>query len=377
MPTTRPRPHPLPSSHPAPRSLPSPLSRLRPLPRLLAAVGCVLLALLAPSTAPAQSAALLRGGERVFLAEADGETLDVDLRTGRCRPLDPEKLGMPLVFRPAAVSSSGLVIGTAGLAVYACDLKSRKSVRLYEAPTTASIEAVACNPKDGAVLVQLETVSEDDAGGGPADRQPATLICIPPDSAQAGPVFSRRVSSFQGLAFGQDGRLYFGTEGDLWAGTIDRDDPPEEGEPQRYILTAERIAAVATRETYLGTPVQMGVVEVAVDRTHLYFRLNRMGGSGWGELGRMKLLPDETRNEVGSGEADRSEMTRFARRMVGWLSSLESLGSCATHAFLCASPDGRHALYLLREDGGTLSEGTLVLYEDGKRKRRIRLAPGS
>lgn len=92
----------------------------------------------------------------------------------------------------------------------------------------------------------------------------------------------RRVGLVKGLSVDQDGTLYFATRGqDLWTGTIDYDEdwPP---------LIALRYAAVATHEAYNGTPNQIGVCETAVAGSYVYCILRRMGGSGWGDVIRLK-----------------------------------------------------------------------------------------
>ena len=149
-------------------------------------------------------------------------------------------------------------------------------------------------------------------------------------------VFCRRVRFLEGPVFDRDGNLYFGTSGDLWHGEIIWD---KEMEPARGILNAYRFCPIATLETTGATPAQCGARTVAWAGGHIYAHVKRLGGSGWGDIVRLKT---PARKLDGDGELDLAmELGKRAKVYTESLSSVESLMENGGWSHLCGSADGR------------------------------------
>lgn len=83
----------------------------------------------------------------------------------------------------------------------------------------------------------------------------------------------RYVTGINTPCFNARGKLYFSVEGDLWHGLIEEDEP--------WTLVAYRYAAVATRCTYNGSPMESSTRQLASAGDELIINHARMGGSGW------------------------------------------------------------------------------------------------
>src|SRR5205085_10994017 len=110
-------------------------------------------------------------------------------------------------------------------------------------------EDVALVGQSNSILVSCSQTG-DDAGGW-------SLFLLEADATELATVRIRRLRYVQAPVFDTSGLLYFTGDGDIWRGSIDR-------EEESHSLTAIRIAPVATRETQNATPAQMGAQELAL-----------------------------------------------------------------------------------------------------------------
>ncbi len=149
------------------------------------------------------------------------------------------------------------------------------------------------------------------------------------------PVFSRRVGAIDGLAFGPDGELFFGYQGDLWSGALESAN--EDGTLTRGLLIATRVAPLADLETDIGTPSGTGVRAVAVTATHVFVHQYRLGGSGWGWIARLPR-PKAGSARPSAVEAGPASTWRQASKL---LQSARVLGPQGSLAYLAAARDGR------------------------------------
>ena len=135
-------------------------------------------------------------------------------------------------------------------------------------------------------------------------------------------------------------------------GSLEADDNLESG--PRFILAANRCAPLADRETYGGTPSQVGVSELAVSHGKVYAHVSRMGGSGWGDIIRLDL-PKPVEGGL------RQRYTQYQ----ALLGSVEFLTENPTIAFLCQSPDGTKIVY---SDGNGPNRTFYVVENNGDPK---------
>src|SRR5438309_2202679 len=87
----------------------------------------------------------------------------------------------------------------------------------------------------------------------------------------------RRVRALVGAVFDSEGHLFFGSQGDLWEGTIDTSD-----RDMAPAVVASRFAPLAALETQATSPASTGAYELAVADHTVYAQMQRIGGSGWG-----------------------------------------------------------------------------------------------
>lgn len=303
------------------------------------------LALLAAvaAAAPAADASLSRDGRFLVVGQALGGVVRVDLESATFETFDPMEYGGPGDFQPSATSNAGFVLGRSGPYLWAIDTAKRKCVKVWTAPKGSVIEDLAYDPVSGGTLVALEWKEGGKPGSRVAAGSGAPFMFVPKDAGEAGEVFARRVDHMQGMAFDAAGNVLFGHRGDLWRGTVAKRDDADGGDARRFVLTAERVAPVATHETDEGTPSGVGAKQVAAGRDgRVTVWMGRMGGSGWGSVLSMKAVAD---GPAGINNPD-DAVDNSARRSAGWLKSLKTLSADVSYPpSLCSTADGSRTVY--------------------------------
>lgn len=292
------------------------------------------------SLARAAEAIFSKDAGHVFLP-ATAALTDIDVLAQTSSSIDLAQWVGSQEIEGVALSNSNFVLCVVPGAVWAYDGEKKKCARVCEAPPGARFEDIAYDPKGGHILLK-----------GWRGEEPAAWI-VPKGESYLLDVFCRRASQLAGLTYDESGRLFFGEHGDLWSGSIEYDSPavltkkpnPDDGRPAT--LVGYRIAPLATLETYIGTPMQIGVSTVAIAGNTIYAHLHRMGGSGWGNIVRLKkpAAPKET-DEAPSDLKERLQL--YASEA----SSVEVLGENGTIAYLCASHDGKRVFYQTADDAG-------------------------
>ncbi len=192
----------------------------------------------------------------------------------------------------------------------------------------STFDDVACDVRTGSVLITTNNKADDLA------VWPHGLLW---KKEAAGPmlsVFVRRVARVEYPAFLGDGTFLFGCEGDLWHGQVE-DDTDGENKP-RGVLNAYRYAPLATRETYVGTPMQTGVANIAVSKGKAYVHVRRMGGSGWGDIVRLNRPPVVAKGTQFKFFFNLKEHAQIYQKA---LASLEILAGGEGQSFMCGSAD--------------------------------------
>lgn len=290
---------------------------------LLLAGGCIL---------RAGEACFSQDGKRVYLKTfepglAKIEEIGLDDGSHRFHAF-PQSPG-PGEINQLECLSDGALLLLCDNAIWKWTADHQKLTKIQAAPKgTSFIEMALSRPDHGlAVWCWAQTPgSETRAGRLMFARSPAAKLT---------PVRMRRVLNVTGLCFHGKNELLFGTEGDLWNGTIEEDEAS-------LSLTAERFAPLSDRETSNGTPSQTGVSRVAVSAGKIYTHVSRMGGSGWGNVIRLSLPSDcEPAPEI-------KDMRRQFQIYSKALNSVEVLEENGSLSFLCASQDGKRVFFTNR-----------------------------
>lgn len=216
------------------------------------------------------------------------------------------------------------------------DAGKNTCVKFFTAPKHTHFYDVACNPADGAFLIcttMENTESKVD------EEEISGSLWLSADGKKSARVFMRRVDyGMQGIVFDSKGGLHFSVHGDLWDGTLAMD---WKNEYHPVVLVAERVAPLATLETYEGTPEQMGADDTAIAGDWIYTHVRRMGGSGWGTMVRLKV----TKPEKAEGELP------LQWKIYGdALRSVEFLEDNPSGSYLCASEDGTKVFFTTHND---------------------------
>lgn len=296
------------------------------------------------SLAVAGDAVFSGDGKKIYLLDREerpGRLFVIDVARGEMRPSAvPDAGGEPIVSLDR--SNTGFVLCLTPSALLAWNVEKGTSAQVCRAPEGGTFVEHAYDPASGliAFVVRFET-----PGG--MDWQ---LWTLPKDQDAPVETRVRRVESIEGLAFDGNGDLYFGTDGDLWHGRIVDIDPAENPGGS---LSAYRYAPLATRETENATASQIGVRTVIASGDWLYAHVQRMGGSGWGNVARLARPKLEK-----SPEGDPVYPFTLAERIdvyVKALASVTDLGENGSLAFLAASPDGKLVYFQAAPEGSDLA----------------------
>ncbi|MCX7019165.1 MAG: hypothetical protein WCK47_05405 [bacterium] len=282
------------------------------------------------------SAVFSMDAARVYLAPGGPQLIHIDVNKAEWQkaPLPEPFPGQDIVA--VALSNSGYVLCATAGALWAWDHEKGKCVKVCDAPKDATIDDIAYRVSDGAVLL---SVARGDRAFG--------LEILPKGVAKTDAIFCRRVNYLQGIVFDAD-TMCFGANGDLWEGAIERetDDAGSKKAPPQAMkswLAAYRVAPLATLETGLGTPSQIGAGQVAPAGSRMYVHIKRMGGSGWGHVVR---LPKPAYSDSLAGDDFEGRLALYRKA----LANVEILAPSGTQSFLCASRGGERVFYRADEN---------------------------
>ena len=305
----------------------------------------ILLACTLSVNCDAASGAFSTEGEHVYLVGPlvpNGKVMDVDLQSRSSLPLD---LGVK-DFVVAVSSGPEALFFVTMKVLWAYDFENATTKKICDAPADWRFTDVAYDSSAGAILLPV-FASEQGSKAPSAPRSSAYYLKkgshIPVELEW------RRIRFLEGPVFDSRGDLFFATEGDVWHGHIDA------RMSNRPILTAYRLAPLATRETYNGTPAQMGARDIAVAGNTIYTHVRRMGGSGWGTLVSIQQITTVARsdkNEAYPIPAVWLDNKNFAECIALYQSALRSIkyyGENDRTSYLCASQDGKRAFFATEE----------------------------
>ena len=310
----------------------------------------------------AVEATFSRDGSHVYAIDIETpHLLDIDLQKNVVSVVD---LGASIDNKSilsVGTGKSGDVLVATARAAWSCNPVRKACKKMCSAPEGVQFAAIAYDPKSGGILFSTRTdfdwpaQSNNDAG-------PAMFLAA--GAKEPKPVFARRVGFLDGITFSPDGQLFFGVRGDLWMGSIGS---LEDNEETPWLLDAVRCAPLATFETTMATPTQVGVFSVAVAKQMVYVHLHRMFGTGEGNVVR---LPRPNSASVDEAEDDVGARMRLYSKETG---AVEVLVDNGTLSYLCASADGRRVFFtsgvLGKEHEGTEA----YLIENNGKPREIKL----
>ncbi|MCW1883961.1 hypothetical protein OKA04_04425 [Luteolibacter flavescens] len=261
----------------------------------------------------AGSAAFLPDGKRVA-RQGDSGVLLLDLTTKVETALEfPDDFQVEFVGLSAGKDA---LILAGGQRVMSWNPATDTWTELWKAPDELTVDDVACNPKDGQVLV---TTTKEDG-------EPEWWILDPKQPKKAGGVYNRRANHATSPVFDTDGNLYFTLNGDVWKGSIEAGD----NEEVPYVLAGTRIWPLATLETSPANSSGTGAQTVLPLKDHLLVELSRIGGSGWGNIVR-----------VPNADA-------FEKKLpLKW----DELAECGSGCGAALSPDGKKAMIHINGEG--------------------------
>jgi len=267
----------------------------------------------------------------------------IDLETSNLLDINFQKNAISTIDLGASIDNKSIIsVGTAKSgellvatprAAWSCNPASKACKKLCSASEGVQFAAMAYDPKSRGILFSTRTDFDYPAQNND-DADPAMFL--PAGAKEPKPVWWRRVGFLDGIAFAPDGQLFFGYRGDLWVGSIA---PQEDNEETPWLLDAIRCAPLATFETTLATPTQVGVFSVAVAKQMLYVHLHRMFGTGEGNVVR---LPRPQNASSGEAEDEVRERMRLYSKETG---AVEVLVDNGTISYLCASQDGRRVFF--------------------------------
>lgn len=320
---------------------------------LLTLMFCVILA-----TGFSAQGAFSDDGKRVFfLPTYDHAIWVLDVPSRRTRRINTAELGIPDEVVALSRFTPGKLLCATSSTLFVLEKTLAVAKRECDSPTSAGIEGLAYDAHAKKIVIVTADPPEVEEGS-PDQPEGQSLYYHTPGTTFSVQVRCRYIDDVIGPSFGPSGQIYFAARGqDLWRGEIDY-------ETEWPALDAARFAPLATHSGYNGSPMQTGVCETAVAGNHLYAILRRMGGTGWGNVVRLTLLPPQPARKEKSDQV----FWRRTGRLVQTTTELT-----ADWCFgLCASPNGKTvfyfdrfgdkaSLFLVRNNGKPEGMGTVPL----------------
>lgn len=219
----------------------------------------------------AGSATFLPDGRRVV--RVDEETLRIETPE---KEVASELLRLPPGFSPegmSVASTADEVIVASRRLAHAWHPATQRWRNVWTPPEGQAILDVAADPRRG--LVVFVTTTEDGS---------VTWWALSKEAKVPGKVFNRRANGAANPIFDPFGNLYFTLGGDVWKGSLEAGDH----EDVPFVLSGNRVWPVASLETGPGNSSSTGAHTILPLKDQLLVELSRMGGSGWGNLVRMR-----------------------------------------------------------------------------------------
>jgi hypothetical protein len=284
-------------------------------------------------------------------ARSSGECslIDIDLGKQACAAVDlRDTVGAPLCG--IACSDNESLLCATKSTLWRFDPATRGCSKLIAAPNGLELTDIAYDPSQRLLFATCRGTNGQE------------LFCLPMNANRWFPVYNRRAAPVGFPVFGNDGRLYFSSRGDLWTGFLKVQTEPTlpalnaysisskttDGWPKSIDvaeLAAYRYAPVAFLETQNCTTGSTGLNELALSKNFVYGSYSRIGGSGWGSLIRCKR---ETGSDSGKAEREiPGGSDADGKQAVPVLQSVEQVADepCVR---LCASRDETRVFYQLR-----------------------------
>jgi hypothetical protein len=304
---------------------------------------------------------------------------DVDIEKQSASKID---IGSQIENKPIvalATSASGDLLVSTAESAWSCNIDKKSCTRLCTAPKGLQFKDMACNPENNVIL--LSTRDGEMFHEKPDSDHRRGAFVLERVLGNLFPVEMRRVDYIDGIVFSSQGDLFFGSGGDLWQGSVGSVGVIEKnleakkhvkstGEPSSHdersqfaSLAARRCAALATLETYRGSPVQIGVQKIAPANGMVSVHLLRMYGFGTGVIA---SLPTPPRWPAADEETD--GLDERVNLYVKEASSLQVIGYCEDYSYLCASSDGNRVFFrgALDPDTRKSAYGFYLVENNGK-----------
>jgi hypothetical protein len=303
-----------------------------------------------------------RDGSHVYAIDFEASHLfNIDLQKNVVSTVD---LGASIdnksIISVGTAKSGDLLVATAR-AAWSCKPASKACKKLCSAPEGVQFAGMAYDPKSGGILFSTRTDFDWPAQ---TNNDSDSALFLAAGAKEPKPVFARRVGFLDGITFAPDGHLFFGCRGDLWVGSIASQ---EENDETPWLLAAKRCAPLATFETTMATPTQVGVFTVAVAKQMIYVHLHRMFGTGEGNVVRLPRPDNASSDEV---EDEVGERMRLYSKETG---AVEVLVDNGTASYLCATQDGRRVFFTSGVLGKDHEATEAYLIENNGKPREIKL----
>jgi len=287
-----------------------------------------------PAAAHAADAAFCADGSAVYATCNDENTLErICEEEGTLTQVHVSLGGRQGCFQGIARSDQGGFFLVTERRIWHWKPGDKAAVFVKLAPKGITFSDIACNPKNGMLLIFGS--AKKTAGRYGVDL----LYCMKDKNALLTPIWLRHLTQPVVCAeFLTDNSLLFGTEGDLWHGVLCIEPPDKERPEGQGELVAYRYAPVAERFNYNGTPEQRGVEAVAASGGKAYVAIKRMGGSGETSVTRLDL-PEPSKDGMFRTRNTVEDSIRV-------LKSVEQIdGNDGSASSLCASSDGKQVYY--------------------------------
>jgi hypothetical protein len=264
--------------------------------------------------------------QSIYAITATG-LVQLNLESKRLKPIQTSARFDASTDHGVSISKAGYLLFAGSDGITAYNPVKQAWVPVCRAPQDTVCTNVAYNPADGSLV--FETTEKKELRG---------YWLLPKNATEPIRLRLRRISYLSGFVFDSQGQLYFGYNGDLWAGGVcNLQDEPGTG----YWICGIRIGPVADLETSIGTPSNQGVEETAPAGGLIYVQLHRLGGSGWGQIASLTAPAIKFDN----GEASDDSLEKRIELYRDELKSVRLLGENGSYGYLCASRTGNRVFY--------------------------------
>ena len=304
---------------------------------------------LAAGAGVAANATFSKDKHHVYLIREKSPILvDLDLEKNACRKIDISQFANEPIEGVTA-SKTGLIICATDDAVWSYNPSNEQCVKVCDGLKDEALKDVAYDPKsDGLVVIAYLNKNKD------GYYQDSEMRYLPKGENKLQSVWNRYDNYAAWInypVFGSNGNLYFISRGDLWEGSVEKDDKDMAQEGRYGSLMATRKVPLAQLITENTSPASTGLIAIAISKEEIYGNDSRMGGSGWGSVirfGNPSLI---------KGPDDWKKLGKV-------FISIETLRDDPC-AFLCSSLD-ETLVFFARPYFGTDKDKVFLVKENGK-----------